>query len=125
MQRIPIKFAAAGMVLVKSVSQANGMVLVGEGVELTDSIISRLKNAGVPSLTVQGCPMPNMPSDLSLSKALERMPHLFRKYQEDPLMKSMRGMVEQVLRKAVAREEKERKAEMQKQLADVPVSGDN
>ena len=122
MQRIPIKFAVPGMVLVKAVVKEDGMVLAGEGLELSDAVISRLRNAGVPSLAVKGRPLPNLASGLSLPKALERLPHLFRKYPEDQLMRATRGIVEDFLLRAIAREEEERRTEMSRQItgADTP-----
>lgn len=117
MQRIPIKFATAGMSLAKPISRDDGMVLAGENTVLTDSIIDRLKNAEIPSVVVKGRPLPGLADGLDLAKVKERLPHLFRKYQDDKLMTTMRMMLEQYLEKAIVAEEEARRAEMGSQLA--------
>lgn len=116
MQRIPIKFAAPGMSLSKAISRADGMVLAGENTVLTDAIIERLKNAEIPSVVVKGRPVPGLASDTDLSKVKARLPHLFRKYQDDKLMLTMQRMLEQYLDRAIQAEEEARKAEMSQQL---------
>lgn len=118
MQRIPIKFASAGMSLAKPIAREDGMVLVGDGTVLTDSIIDRLKNAEIPSVVVKGRPLPGLASGLDLCKVKERLPYLFRKYQGDKLMMTMQNMLTQYLDKAIQGKEEARRAEMGKQLAD-------
>lgn len=118
MQRIPIKFVTAGMSLAKAVAREDGMVLAGEGTVLTDSAIDRLKNAGIPSLVVKGRPLPGLASGMDLHKVKERLPYLFRKYQDEQLMLTMQKMLEQYLDKAIAAEEETRRDEMGKQLAE-------
>lgn len=117
MQRIPIKFASAGMSLAKPIARDNGMVLVGENTVLTDSIIERLKNAEIPSIVVKGRPLPGLASGMDLNKVKARLPHLFRKYQDDKLMTTMQMMLEQYLEKTIQAEEEARRAEMDGQLA--------
>lgn len=118
MQRIPMKFASAGMVLHKPIAREDGMVLAGEGTVLTDSIIDRLKNAEIPSMVVKGRPVPGLESGMDLRKVQQRLPHLFRKYTNDPLMNTMRNMLHQYLEKAIAQEEESRRAENSQLLAD-------
>lgn len=117
MQRIPIKFASAGMSLAKPITREDGMVLAGENTVLTDSIVERLKNAGIASLVVKGRPLPGQASGMDLTKVKERLPHLFRKYQNDKLMVTMRMMLDQYLAQAIKAEEEARRAEMGGQLA--------
>ena len=117
MQRIPIKFASAGMSLAKPITRDDGMVLAGENTVLTDSIIERLKNSEIPSVVVKGRPLPGLASGMDLNKVRERLPHLFRKYQDDKLMMTMRMMLDQYLGKAILAEEEARRAEMGGQLA--------
>lgn len=118
MQRIPIKFATAGMSLAKPIARGDGMVLAGENTVLTDAIIDRLKNSEVASVVVKGRPLPGLASGMDLARVRERMPHLFRKYQDNKLMVTMQKMLEQYLDKAVQAEEEARRAEMGQQLAD-------
>ncbi len=118
MQRIPMKFASAGMVLAKPIARDDGMVLAGEGTELTGSIIDRLKNAEIPSVVVKGRPVPGLASGMDLNKVRGRLPHLFRKYTDDPLMTAMRNMLDQYLQKAIEAEEEARRNENSQQLAE-------
>lgn len=118
MQRIPIKFAAAGMSLAKPLVREDGMVLAGEGTVLTDSIIERLKNSEIPSVVVKGRPMPGLASGLELTKIKERLPYLFRKYESDQLMTTMQKMLNQYFERAIEAEEEARREEMGGQLAD-------
>lgn len=118
MQRIPIKFATAGMSLAKPISRSDGIVLAGENTILTNAIIERLKNAEIPSLVVKGRPLPGLSSGMEISKVKARLPHLFRKYQDDKLMQTMQKMLDQYFQQAIEAEEEARRAEMDKQLAD-------
>lgn len=117
MQRIPIKYAAAGMSLAKAVSRDDGMVLAGEGTVLSEAIIERLKNSEIPSLVVKGRPLPGLDSGLDLVKLKDGLPRLFRKFQDDQLMLTMQKMLEQYFAKAIAAEEEARRAEMSQQLS--------
>ena len=117
MQRIPIKFAAAGMTIAKVVNRGDGMVLAGEGLKLTDSIIDRLRNAGVGSLVVQGRPLPGLNDGFDLQKLLGRLDYLFRKYRRDPLMWTMRNLLEQHFKKAIEEQEQAQREARETQLA--------
>jgi hypothetical protein len=113
MQRIPIKFASPGMILAKPALREDGIVLVGEGLVLTDSILEKLKSSDLSSLVVKGHPLPGLGKDMNLSKVRERMPHLFRKYEDDPFMNTMRNLLEHFLDKAIEREKEYRMVGMQ------------
>ena len=119
MQRIPIKFACDGMILGKPVLKNNGMVLVSEGTKLTDSMIERLRNTEVTSITVKGRPLPALSGGLDLGRMQSRLSHLFRKYQQNPLMWTLRNMLEQHLNKCIAEEEQARRNEMEQNLANL------
>jgi hypothetical protein len=53
MKKIPVDKIEDGMVLAKPLIGSNGNILLNEGVILKKSMISRLKNWDVPSITVQ------------------------------------------------------------------------
>ena len=117
MQKIPLKYAFEGMILGKPVTRDDGMVMAGEGLTLTESIIDRLKNSGINSVTVKGRPVPGLDSgDVDLAKMKERLGHLFRKYQQNPLMWTLRNMLEQYLERAIALQEE---AARQERSADI------
>lgn len=117
MQRIPLKYADAGMILGKAVARPDGMVLAGEGTVLTDNIIDRLKNAGLPSIVVKGRPVPALASGLDLKKSKNRLSHLFRRHKENPLMWTLRNMIDQYFDVCIAQEDEARRKEMEANLA--------
>jgi translation initiation factor IF-2 len=82
-QKIPLELAKAGMVLAKPVLRSNGLVLIGENAELTDPIIARLKQMDIDAVVVQGNPLDleGVGSGTPYNRILERMDHLFRKYE--------------------------------------------
>ncbi len=114
MQRIPLKLAKAGMKLAKPVEKDNGMVLMAEGTELTDSLLSRLDGMDIESVVVKGNPV-----DLdgasgeatSYDKRIERMDHLFRKHQADPYMMKLKQGLKQYFKLKAAAEAAAAKAE--------------
>lgn len=57
MQKIPIDLAAPGMKLAKPVLKEGGMTIMAEGMELNDSLISRLQAMKIDRITVQGHPV--------------------------------------------------------------------
>ena len=60
MQKIPLLQAGPGMVLARDIVRSdnpNGPPICGKGVELTDSLIERLKRMGVTTITVEGRPV--------------------------------------------------------------------
>jgi hypothetical protein len=54
MQKVPIELVKPGMVLATTVCNDSGMALCGEGTELTDTIIERLKRMNVTHLVLKG-----------------------------------------------------------------------
>ena len=54
MQKIPIKLAEPEMILEKPVLRPNGLVIVGEGTTLTETLINRLENMGIKGGIEQG-----------------------------------------------------------------------
>ncbi|XPV74938.1 MAG: hypothetical protein ACNI27_09880 [Desulfovibrio sp.] len=89
MQSVAIKFARPGMKLAKAVTHKNGMVVMGEGMELTDSHISKLEQMRIKSIVIHGAPAGG--SDSDWDKMADRLDHLFRRYGEDPWMSRLQG----------------------------------
>ncbi len=87
MQKIPLNLAKAGMKLAKPILRDNGLVLVAENTELSESLLERLERMDVAMVTVQGNPV-----DLGgggtnpYTIRIERLEHLFRKHGDDPWM---------------------------------------
>ena len=57
MQKIPLEKAAEGMILDKPIVRGNGVVLMGEGTELNEQLIERLKSLDIAKITVKGQPL--------------------------------------------------------------------
>lgn len=92
MQRIPVRLAKPGMILAKPLLRDNGLVLIAEGTEISESLVSRLATMNIESIVVKGSPLnlEGMGDSSSFSKRIERMDHLFRKYRSDPFMMKLK-----------------------------------
>lgn len=112
MQKIPIDLAGPGMKLAKPVTKENGMTVMAEGMELTESLISRLKNMNIERITVQGSPvdMGGTGAGTVYAERLERLDHLFRRYSEDKWMMRVKARMGQYFRIKAAAQEARRKA---------------
>ncbi len=106
MQKIPINLAREGMVLEKPVMRDNGMVLVGEGTEITPKLVQRLENMGISKIVVKGEPvdMEGMAGGTSFSKRAERLDHLFRQFSEDEWMQQVKEFVRSYFQQKAAEE---------------------
>lgn len=112
MQKIPVKLAAPGMKLAKPVTRENGMVVLAEGLELTDGIIQKLDSMDVERIVVKGNPV-NLGDndDSSWSKKSERLDHLFRRYSKDKWMFRVKGFFKEYFDLKAAAQKAEEEAE--------------
>lgn len=111
MQKIPIDLAAPGMKLAKPVTKEGGMTIMAEGMELTESLISRLETMKIDRITVQGNPvdMGGAGSGTVYAERIERMDVLFRRYTKDKWMQRVKNRMVQYFRiKAAAQEAKQK-----------------
>ncbi|TVR01379.1 MAG: hypothetical protein EA399_02150 [Desulfovibrionales bacterium] len=91
MQKIPLKLAAPGMKLAKPILRDNGLVLVAEETELSESLLERLERMDVAMVTVQGNPVNLGGTETNpYTERAKRLEHLFRKQAEDPWMIQLR-----------------------------------
>jgi len=74
MQRLPLSYIRPGMKTYEEVIDANGRVLCGKGVELTEEHIRKFEEFGVSFITVEGNPV-----KLPLGKNLRRRVKRFRR----------------------------------------------
>jgi len=105
MQRIPFSLAQPGMVLAKDVVRTenpNGPPICGKGVELTETLIERLRNMGIQSITVEGHPI-WLEGDKTLDELLEDLDKRFRRVADDPLT----GKLKEVYRNYLIRSQGE------------------
>ena len=76
MQRLPLSYIKPGMKTYEEVIDANGRVLCGKGVELTENHIKRFEDFGVNFVTVEGNPV-KLPWEKSLEEELKELEERF------------------------------------------------
>ncbi len=86
------------MKLAKSVLNEKGLVLCGEGVELSDALISRLSNMGIPKITVEGHPVDTGVAEKPPEEQLRDLEKRFEKISSDPVMKMIKEIFEKRIR---------------------------
>jgi hypothetical protein len=94
MQRIPISLATQGMVVARpipNIDDPTGMPVCGKGVELTESLINRLRDRGVQALSVEGHPV-EIPGEATIEDMLAALDQRFRRVTADPLMHKIHEM---------------------------------
>ena len=85
MQKVPLELVQPGMILAKTITNDTGMALCGEGTELTDVIIERLRRMNVTHVTLKGHPV-DMGDTKSIGQKIEELRARFIRVQGDPLM---------------------------------------
>lgn len=78
MPRIPVDKLVPGMKLAKPVTAKNGMVMLGEGTELTETWIERIRDMDITSIFVDGPPV----QTLSKEEALANLEARFAKVND-------------------------------------------
>lgn len=76
MQRLPLSYIKPGMKTYEEVIDANGRVLCGKGIELTEDHIKRFEDFGVNFVTVEGNPV-KLPWEKSLEEELKELEERF------------------------------------------------
>jgi len=71
-----------GMRLLKPVANASGMVLLTEGLKLTEELIERLRKMEIESVFVRGGKQPTRPKDVLLAE----LGYRFKKTETEPQM---------------------------------------
>jgi len=105
MQKIPLNLASPGMVLAKAVKRDDGLVIIAEKTELTQSLIGRLESMGIKRILVEGEPvdMGGAGGGTSAKKRIERLDYLFRKHQ-DRWMQKFKGLLKRYFQTKAAAE---------------------
>jgi hypothetical protein len=99
MQRIPIALAKPGMKLAKEVvrpENPSGPAICGKGMELTESLLDRLRNMGIRSVTVQGHPV-WLEGDRTLEEMLEDLDRRFIHVAGDTLTGRLKNIYREYL----------------------------
>lgn len=111
MQKVPIELAKPGMVLAKSVTSDAGMALCGEGTELTETMIERLKQKNISHLTLKGHPVDLGGESKTREQKMEELTARFSRVQEDPLMQKVLSAAQSALAALEAEREADDAAE--------------
>lgn len=93
MQRLPIYYIKPGMKTYEEVIDANGRVLCGKGVELTEEHIKRFEELGVNFITVEGNPV-SLPWEKSLEVELKELEKRFEGVTDENLLEIKRILKE-------------------------------
>ncbi len=91
MQKIPLSLARPGMLLAEPICSASGMIIIGKGRELSDSLLARLRTMEVGWVLVESVEIPEQGSESSVwSERAARLDHLFRRHAGDAWMDEMK-----------------------------------
>lgn len=93
MAKISVNALKSGMKLTKPVVNDAGMVLLGEGTELTDTLIERLLNMDIGSVYVEGTASPGKSKEDMLAELDAR----FKKTENEPYM----GMLKKLFKEHI------------------------
>lgn len=93
MQRIALTRAKAGMVLAQAVYRPDGLMLMGEGIILTDALIERIRQVGVGTVFVEGNPLGAEGTVGNLGKVAGQLPFLFRRHRDNVFMMTLRSVL--------------------------------
>lgn len=106
MQKIPISLARAGMLLAEPVSKVSGLIIVGKGCELSETLLDKLKAMGIESLVVVSAQPAEQDAEQTTrstrptgqgsvqtawSRRAARLDRLFRKHAGDAWMEEVKG----------------------------------
>lgn len=91
MPKIPVSKLEAGMKLAKPVATKSGMVMLGEGTELTAAWIERIQDMGITHLFVEGPPV----QTISKEEALNNLNTRFSRVEEKPYMNVIKKIVKE------------------------------
>ena len=77
------------MILAQAASRPDGVVLVGEGLVLTDEIIARIRQAGISTIWVEGNPLGPAGDVGNLRIVAEKLPYIFRRQKNNVFMMTL------------------------------------
>ena len=91
MPKIPVAKLEPGMKLAKPVIAKNGMVMLGEGTELTATWIERIQDMDIPNVFVDGPPV----QMISREEALAALDERFATVAGKPYMNSIKKIIKE------------------------------
>ena len=100
MKKVTTEEFQAGMKIAKKVENNNGMVLLPEGIVLSEAHVTRLKKWGVEEIYVEGEDADgggsesDIVGDIKMNEEFAaRLDHKFEKVKDDPIMQSIYNAV--------------------------------
>jgi len=99
MKKVTTEEFQAGMKIAKKVENNNGMVLLPEGIVLSEAHVARLKKWGVEEIYVEGEAADgdsgsDIVGDIKMNEEFTaRLEHKFEQVKEDPIMQSIYNAV--------------------------------
>jgi len=93
MPRLTIDTLQPGMILSKPVTNANGVVMLAEGTELTASLIDKIDGMDIDAVFVKGA----SGSGPTIEQLLEELDRRFRKVEKAPYMDIIKKAVREHL----------------------------
>jgi hypothetical protein len=102
MQKIPVGFGKAGMVLARDVflqQSDRGIPVCTKGAPLSEPLLEKLARMGINSICVEGHPV-SVPDEKPLEELLEDLDKRFKKVEGNPLMARMRERIRKKLIKS-------------------------
>lgn len=91
MPKLPVTKLEPGMKLAKPVTAKNGMVMLGEGTELTAAWIEKIQDMGVVNIFVEGPPI----QTISKEEALNNLNARFFYVEDKPYMITIKKIVKE------------------------------
>lgn len=91
MPKIPVDKLEPGMKLAKPVVAKNGMVMLGEGTELTEKWIERIQDMEIVSIYIDGPPI----QTISREEALAKLEARFALVEGKPFMNAIKKLVQE------------------------------
>ena len=89
MPKMPVSRLEPGMKLAKPITAKNGMVMLGEGTELTDKWIERIADMDIANIFVEGPPI----QIISKEEALDSLNKRFEQVEGKPYMSVIKKIV--------------------------------
>jgi len=89
MPKIPVAKLEPGMILAKPIMTPNGMVMLGEGTELTEKWVERIQDMDIASVFIDGPPV----QTISKEQALAELEARFALVEGKPYMNSIKKLV--------------------------------
>ncbi len=91
MPKIPANKLEPGMILGRPIVGKNGMIMLGEGTELTEKWVERIQDMEIASVFIEGPPI----QTISKEEALANLEARFKLVEGKPFMNSIKRIVQE------------------------------